>query len=436
MKPMQELIDGIIARHQRALADRTNLDSQLEEIRQYIDPHLPPFTSTPIVGDDFPPRVDDTAVDAAGKYAQAIQRAMTPAGIQWIQFEPTEPRWGEDWGVRERISEAERAVINGIDQSNFHAEIEPFWRTYATAGTALIDVYDYKNRGQFQFSSYSTVGVSLFDDAEGRVDARGREVEMTARQIQQRGWKITGTKAERAIQEKRIDEKFKILHWVGPDEDMQTLRHRGMDYVSLYILLDDKHLLNPGEGGRLEGFEEFPTFVGRHTRVAMDNLGRSRAFTILARVKELNWLCSLWRRGIELAIMGFYKNAEGNEWTSKTGSEQNTIRGGDILYFEQPDRLEPMNAPGNFGLAFEEINTRQEQIKEHFFYTILTQRMQKYNMTQLEVLQAQRQEADTLAQQLSNGYNDVLVPMAERLLSIKMRAGEVDWPRVAAIPAA
>ncbi len=436
MKEFSQIIDGILARHRRNLADRANLDQRLEEIRQYIDPHLPPFTTIPIFGDDYPPRLDDTAVDAAGKYAQAIHRAMTPAGIGWIQFEPIDPQWGDDWGMRKRASDAERAVANGLDQSNFQAEIEPFWRMYATAGTAFVDLYDRENRGGYHFRAYSSVGVSLFDDAEGRVDARGREVEMTARQIAAKGWQIAGTKVQQSIDSNRPDDKYKVLHWVGPDDDIQTLRHKGMKYVSLYILMDDKHLLNPGEGGRLEGFEEFPTFVGRHTRVAMDNLGRSRSFDILARVKELNWICNLWRQGIELSVLGFFKNKEGNQWTSKTGADQQRIRGGDIVYFPRPDDLQPMNAPGNYGLAYQEIQTRQEQIKEHFFYTILTQRMQKYNMTQLEVLQAQRQEADTLAQQLSNGYNDVLVPMAERLLEIKMRAGEVEWPKTAMVQAA
>lgn len=433
---MDEILNEILQRHESNLAERSMLNSQLEEIRQYVDPTLPTFTSLPVAGEDLPPRLDDTAVDAAENYCRAIHRAMTPAGLAWVQFEHEDPQWDWDWSQRQRLSRAEQVIQNSLDQSNFQAAMQPFWKMFGVTGTAFLHIDDRGNQGRFWFDAYSTAGVSFWDNADGLVDTIGREIVMTARQISQKDWNWQGVpEIAEAMNSGKKDHKFTVLHWIAPNENGWRMRNSSQKFVSLYILkgANQSTVLNERDG-RFEGYEEFPVMVGRQIRVACDNVGRSRAFSIMGRIKELNYICALWRKGIELSILGFFKNRDGNEW-NKTG-DPTKINGGDILNFEQPDMFEPAFAPVNYGLAYQEIQTRQEQIREHFFWQELNLRREKYNMTTMELMQAQTQQSDLLAQQLSGAYDEVIRPMMERLLAIKMRSGEIEWPRAAAIEAA
>jgi hypothetical protein len=429
---MKELIEIILARHERQLTGRAALDAQLEQIRRYIDPFLPPFTSAPMAGEDLPKCCDDTAISAADNYVQAIHRAITPSGLDWVQFEPEDPTLKEDWEERQRQTTAERIIQHGLDNSNFQAQMNIFWRQYGNAGTAFIHVDDFNNTGNFLFSAFSSVGVSFWENADGIIDSICREVRMTARQVgqnaQSKGWKIEGTKAAASLANNKPDEEHVVLHYIGANDDIVPMRSQSAKYVSLFIDKDSKTAMNAdGTGKRWEGYEEFPVLAGRQIRVMGDPLGRSRAFSILERVKELNRICWYWDKGILTSILGFYKDREDN-YKRKTGDPKK-INAGDTLYFDDPSIHEEAHTPANYGLAWQEILNRKEEIKEHFFWSDINMRKEKYNMTTLELMQAQTQLAGLLSQQVLSGNNEVIVPMMERCLAIKMRSGEIEWPR-------
>lgn len=424
------LVKTVVEQHRRFLSARSEWDAQLQDIKRYIAPGLPNFTHESRDGERPTPRLDDTGVRAARRLIDAIHMAVTPPTLPWAQLAWMDPQMDGVWEYRVSRQESEAATQEAFNQSNFQREIGRFWYGYPTAGTSCLYLEDLQNSGRLRFEAYSVNAVSLAEGAEGRIDTVGREYLMTARAIAER-WPAAAENpaVKQEIDAKRSDTKFRILHWVGPNDDLAPLRYKSLKYLSLVVLLErgGDALLNAPEG-QYQGYEEFPIFVGRYYTMPGETLGRSPAFDCLDDVKVLQRIQYYIDLAIPAAINPPLKDREGNLQRKSGGVDNPTIKPGDYVTFEQPELCTPLIVPANFNAADMALEEKRQAVLDQFFWDELNLRPEKKYMTAFEVQQVRGIANELLAKQISSIKEDVLDPMMERVVNILLRAGKIQLP--------
>jgi len=424
------LVKTVVEQHRRFLATRSEWDSQLQDIKRYIAPGLPNFTHESRDGEKPLPRLDDTGVRAARRLVDAIHMAVTPPTLPWAQLAWADPALDQVWEYRESRQQSEGTVQEAFNQSNFQREIGRFWYGYPTAGTSCLYLEDLNNAGRLRFEAFSVNAVSLAEGAEGRIDTVGREYTMAARAIAERWPAAREVPAIRQeIDAKRGDTRFRILHWIGPNDDLTPMRHKGLKYLSLVVLLErgGDQVLNLEEG-KYQGYEEFPVFVGRYYTMPGEVLGRSPAFDCIDDVKVLQRLQYYYDLAIPTAINPPLKDREGNLQRKSGGVDNPTIKPGDYLTFEQPELCTPLIQPANFSAAEVGLEEKRQAVLDQFFWDELNLRPEKKYMTAFEVQQVRGIANELLAKQISSIKEDVLDPMMERVVNILLRAGRIRLP--------
>lgn len=420
---MQDAIERIIQQHGKFQADASNTYTQLDDIRKYVAPGLPLFLGERTPGDKDYPREDDTAVHASRTLGNSLHMAVTNPSLDWFSLGYVQDENESDAAKQRFRQDTEFKIRNALVHSNFQREVQKWWYIYPSAGTAILYLEEFEDR--LRFEAFSPNKVSFWESRDGRVDALAREYKMTARSLVQRWPQAANVdKVRSALDGNRWTDEFTVLHFVGKDDDVQV-RHAGLTYASLVILLDDKIALN-AEGGAFPGYEEFPYYVGRFYQVDGEVFGRSPAWDSLEDVKVLSRVQHLYDKAIPFAINPVLKSKTGNiQGKSQKGNE---LVPGEIVNCKDPDQLQPLVIPTNFGMAELDVEKRRQAIRNQFWTDQLEIYPEKKYMTASEVERRASQVNQILAPQVAGVIEDVLDPMFERIYGILKRRGEIETP--------
>lgn len=261
----QEIAERLISGHKDLFQSRGLNTTKGDKRTQFI------FDSTPSI--------------ALGRFASILDSLLTPRNQIYDRIQTSNFDLNKDRQVREYFEEVTRLLFKYryASFSNFQAQNFKNYRSIGGYGTGVV----FTDRGIREPGlRYRNIHLSesyLAENHQGIVDRVVRYFPLTALQAYQ----FWGEKLSDKIKEqmkRNPHSEFYFIHCVKErkDQDPERRDFRGMPFVSYYVSVDDKMLLEES------GYTSFPYSVFRYDQVEGEVYGRSPAMEVLPAVKTLN----------------------------------------------------------------------------------------------------------------------------------------------------
>jgi hypothetical protein len=259
-------LDKILQRFDAVKGQRSSWEASREDIKKFVCPESDRNTD---VYASIPSH-------AASVLASNLQSLLVNPATKWFSVDLTNIEKNEDilaWcqSVEKQLNE----VLN-FRATNFFSQIHEFFLTLVTYGTGVFYIEEDPTLPFCTFFRNIPLEECYFEDNRfGFVDSIYREFTLTNK-VAASIWG-DNTKLQK-IAEKDPDEKINILHVVHPNED----KKQNKDYVSLYIMIDDKEILNESS------YSYFPFLVTRWVKHADSSYGYAPAHHVMPDIRLLN----------------------------------------------------------------------------------------------------------------------------------------------------
>lgn len=413
--------DTCLQHHEYLIQERQTFERVWQEIEDRIAPTDVQFSNrTPgqPKGQQRTEKVfDATPGLALDRFKAAIHSLVTPRNQQWHRLKPVDEDLAEDMEVVRYLEEVTRRLFSARYSANFDTESQGCYYNSGKFGSMGLFVGEIPGRSLF----YRNVPMKQLFFAEneyGVVDLVHRDWFWTARQAYQK-W---GDKLPRVIREaaeKRPNQEFRFLHVVKPREDADVSRfdHRGMPYVSYYVSLDTREVIEEG------GFRTFPYAVGRYDLVSGEVYGRSPCMTILPDVKMLNEMNKTVIQGAQLAVLPpLLAHRDGILDAIRVTPAAINYGGVDS---NGKQLIQPMQVGGDVGLGLEMMDQKRMIINDALLQTLFQILVDKPNITATEAMLRAQEKGQLIGPTGSRIESEFLSNMLYRELDILAAAGQL-----------
>lgn len=406
-------------------SERLPMDSWWQSIKEVTTPRDAYITrsDTPVPSHSYANIHDTTVIEASEGLSNMMTAQLTPAGEDWVSFEPPFEFNGDD-EVREWYMICSRITMQLVNQSNFQMANQPVNLERATVGTGMMMCYETGNKYAPFYFKHSPVGTYTFqEDLQGRADTLRRHFMATAHQLYKEFPDGNfGVKVQNAYNDhkKKHTEKFKIWHVVKPrdDRDPSKLDNVNMAYAEFYMCETDQVLIME------TGMNEFNTMVSRFQQGADGIIwGVSPARKAMPAVAQVNYLQESLdllldikinpRILAEAGMVGEIDMRPGQKTLTRAGA-LSTSGGG----------VREWATGGDYPLGKDRIKDKQDQIRKLFFNAI----WQPYSDVQKEMTAEEfrgiRDQSEMLFVGVNARYEADMNPMlSRRLFGICLRQG-------------
>lgn len=365
---------------------------------------------------------DVTAVQSLGRFAAAGKAITVPRKEQYIKVRfgnpeldklPEVKRWCEYAGDR-------LYAIRYAPHTAFGTSATEDWLQLGTYGTAPVWCAEQRGVGMF-YRALPLHECYIDVDYKGAVDTVRREFERTARQLQQLfGNDGLTPKMREAIAKDKGHEKFRILHAVRPNADIEPdrLDFRAKPVASDYIAIDEKMILQRA------GFHSMPISVSRHQTSPGEKYGRSPAMNVLPTIMGANVMAQTILRAGHKAVdpaLAFYDDGEISRISTKPGGlNPGMVDSAGRL------RVQPIPSGGNLQIGVELLQEERAIIKSEFledFFKVLLEAPDRATATQiLEMVAKQGVLVEPYAERYETEKQN---PITQRELELGLRAGQI-----------
>lgn len=424
----QALAKELIQRQESMAAERSQHESQWQEIAELMNPMRAEFTSTRTPGSKRTERIfDGTAGMAAENLGAGLYGLMTSPANVWFAIVP------EDEGLRES-REAKLwcdAVSNRMrnafaaNGNRFYTRVIDLFADTVGFGTGVFYVEELPERGRLFFSCRHLAECCIAESAEEQVDTMFRRFQLAARQARQQwGDRLSPTVARAA--EKEPERKFSFLHAVLPADELPEAKSN-RPFASVYVDVEGKHVLDRGRG-----YFEFPYQVPRWATRSRSVYGDGPGMLALPDAKMVNAMS-------KTTLVGAQKVVD----PPILAPDEGTVRGvrtapGQVIYGAIDARsgralYQPLVTNARIELGLEMENQRRQAIREAFYWSLLLM-IQQPNMTATEYLGRQEEKLRLMGPHLGRVQSEFLDPLIDRVFGIMLRGGAFQ-PRAGAFPA-
>lgn len=366
---------------------------------------------------------DVTAVQSLGRFAAAMAAITVPRNTQYIRLR------FRDRDL-DKLSEVRRWCEQAGDR--LHA-----MRYAPHAAFAVQATKDFRQLGRYGVGPLWTgerKGVGLFyralhmsecyidEDYSGQVDTVHRRYTLSARQCRQEfGEDALTAKMRDAIEKKKLDAEFEILHVVCPNADLQPDRFdwRGKRVASTHIAIDEKVFL------RRAGFQSMPISVSRHMSEAGELYGYSPAMEVLPAIRSANVMKQTIMRSahkmVDPALAFFDDDGITSLVTRPGGLNPGLVdERGTLL-------VAPLPTGSNLPIGLEMVEGERNDIRTAFmedFFRILTNPSDR--MTATQVLEMVGKQGVLVAPYAGQYETEKQNPVTQRDLDLAMAAGQIE----------
>ena len=256
-----------------------------------------------------------------------------------------------------------------------------------------------------------------------RVDTLFRFFTYTVRQAYMRWQGDAGEKVIEAYKKGKLEDEMDFLHIILPraERDVGKRDNRNLPFASLYVEPKTKKILSEG------GYEEFPFFVPRLTKISGEVYGRSPAMTTLPDLKTLNAMSKTILKAAQKAVdPPLQLPHDGFILPIKTTPAALNFRLGNI-----EDEIKPLYPPNihNLPVGMEMENQKRTSIKRAFFVDLfLLLASLEGNMTATEVAERVNEKMLILGPMLGRLMSELLDPIVIRTFNILLRLGIIPPP--------
>jgi uncharacterized protein YktA (UPF0223 family) len=214
--------------------------------------------------------VDSTAIRARSMLSASLHGVLTSPVLDWFALGVKGLNLPEDYDLTEieRWSgKVEMIIRDEFAESNFYPQMREYYNelvTFGIAGLYVEDAWDMRNqRYVLNFDTLNCKELIIEEDNLDRVDVVIRPFKMTVRNILKRWPQASEIPAVRTLtQSNKEHEELEVLHCVYERMD-EAMVNPQQPWVSLYLLLNSKDILNTREDGHYYGYSYFPYLVTR-----------------------------------------------------------------------------------------------------------------------------------------------------------------------------
>lgn len=419
-------------------SDRMNSESVWQEIRDYMLPNRPGFTSNTTPGSKTMQKIyDGTAIDAINVCKAGVNGMLTNAALPWAGIALADETLNKDPDVQKALTEVNDTMHHEYHASNFYTNIDGVYEEVIGFGESGLFIGEGK-RTALNFRPIPLVQIFTDENSEGEVDTVFRCWKMTARQARQEWPDSPLTKQMRESLSKKGSDKekeFEIVHVVYPRSDREIdgkgnykQDKTNKPILSAYIAIDEKEVLDEG------GYDEMPYAIPRLFLMSGDGYGRGLGWNALPDVKMLNTMeytgLRAWQKATDPPLV---LPDEGYSLPVKTGP-------GGVTYNSNWDKPQsgpmPLYGSGQFQMLpnFEQkCEQKRAQIREFFFYKQFRTQQEGQPRTAQEIIQIASENLKILGPLLNRFMEELLKPIIIRSFWILFRLGK--FPKLEAFMA-
>lgn len=364
-----------------------------------------------------PDNFDATAIEGHGRWSAVIAALSIPKASRWhgIGFADVELM---KLPAVQKWCEVATDVLFGMryfPMTGFVTQSKADIMQLGSYGTAPLWIDEIPGQ-QIFYKSIHLSEVYIDENFAGRVDKAHRKFTLTARQAQQQ-FEEKGTlspKMQKAISDRKWDERFEILHVVRPNarRERDRLDFRRHPVESLYIALDEKWIL------RQAGFASMPICVSRNPGGLY---GRSPAMNVIGTIKGVNEMARTILRAGQKAVdpaLAFFDDGEISKLVTRPGGMNPGL-------VDDMGRLlvQPVPGGGNLPFGLELLERDRGVVQKAFLeelFNLLSNPADR--MTATQVLETLQKEGILVAPFAEQYEAEKLVPMIDREIDIGFRS--------------
>lgn len=414
-------IEALVARALERKEARSQTDVEWRKIAKLLRLLRDDFGRTPVPGEARGEQIyDSTQIYAAENLSAGIYGMMTNPATSWFSLVHADASIGKQPDVADWLSVVSSIVLKsfGASESSFYSSVPQLFGDFATFGMGVFYSDEIPAEGRFHDVTIPLAECYIAVNQFGEVDTLDRIYSMSLRAIaRQFGTDNLPDDIKRKLNEKP-DELLQILHCVYPNESLEAgkLGARGKAFLSKYILLDQKHLLEE------KGYWEFPYMVPRWSVASGEVYGRGPAMNAMPDIKMLQ---AMQRTLIQTAerqanppilapqegAINVMRTAPGRVTygaMSRTG--QQLVRG--------------LETGGNATIALEMIDRVREQIKDAFYFTVM-QLVGRTGMTATEVATRNEEKMRLMGPHTGRVETEFLTKIIARRFNMLYRGGRL-----------
>ena len=415
---MDELTpETIIKRFEQAKNRRSVWESHWQECYDYALPRRSGAISEIEPGEKKQQRLfDGTAGDAIEQLAASLMGELTPAWARWFDLVP-------GYGIGESQSMEYEDKLNGateilqyhFDRSNIIVELHQCFLDLATIGTAclLLEEAPLGHKSAFRFTAVPMVQAVFEEGINGRLDTTFRKSELTESQLLIRFPNAKLPDHLRHQETAEVEGRYTVIEAVIPDD-------KGM-YQYQAVLYDG--LVGGGAPVKLaEGrYNQSPFINFRWLKTPGEEYGRSPMMKVLPDVKTANKVVELILKNATISVTGIWQADDDGVLNPATIK---LVPGSIIPKAVGSGGLQPLKSPAEFNTSQLVLEDLRNRIRHGLLADQFTS-LDSPRMTATEVLQRSAVMSQLLGATYGRLHAELLLPLAERAISILRRRGEI-----------
>ena len=404
-------------------SDRSNFPNLWQECADYGMPGNRQYTTKHAPGSSPEDTFQTVAESCIIELAAGLYSYMFPTDSKAFILSVDNEELTENDDVKQYLSKVTDIIHTYLTQSNFRHTFFEFLKSLSGIGTACFYSGPGKKRA-INFHSFHMSTVFIDIDDEEDVDTFFREFEYTAKQaVQKFGEDNLGELVLTAYKDPKqmSSKKFKFLHafYPNPDADGNNADALTMDYISYYVSVEDKMIIQQGDFDH-SGEPEAAYQVVRFDKDALEMYGRSPMMKMLADVKMLGQLrfirVKAWDKMCDPPLV---LPDDGSIWPLSTapGSVLHILPSGEKpFWFEFKGNLQGIN---------DAVNQTTNDIKEGFFLDLFDLPQDDKQRTATEILARMEQKLRKLTPIIGRLQSELFNPLVHRIIGVLGRAGKL-----------
>jgi hypothetical protein len=417
------LADQLIKRREDLKTARSILEADWQVVADLVRDHTADFYGSKLQPTDHrrEGQYDSTPVDALEEFAGGLMGFLTNPTDRWFSLTVEEPQdLGYDHEALEWLELVADIIYKEYNKpaALFNSCIHETYLDIGAFGTAILyQDWNFKKQS-LRFKAYPLADCILMENADGDVDTLYRSCKLSIRQmIQQFGFDALPDKLKDKA-DTHPDEMFELLHAVFPREDRDTNKftRNNKKFASIYIQLDEKHILEEG------GFDSFPFHCPRWLKLAGQIYGKGPGVKCLPDIKMLNRMeITLIKAAQKLADPPIQAESEGFMLPIRTSP-------GSIIFREpgmEPAELLTPKGSVTYPIGEEKAEQKREHIRKCFFNDVIKMEKEKVEMTAFEVADRRDEKLRKMSPMLGRLQSELLDHMIMRSYSLLDLVGRI-----------
>lgn len=357
--------------------------------------------------------MDGVTGDSARMLSSQIVSGLHPSNAQWAELDVHNATADEKFW----LSQASELLYKNIHASNFDSEAHEAMTDAVIAGWFVLFIDEDRDRGGLVFQQWPLAQCYVTSTrSDGQIDTIIREYCLTAYQCASEfGIDNVSDKVRKLIEDQKGDEKIKLAIEIKPrkmDGSRIPRSAREFPFSSRTVEIENKHLC------RESGFHEFPCAIPRWVKIPESMYGVGVVLDALPDAMMLNTMKRFHLANAELNVAGMWIAEDDgvlNARSIKVGPRK-------IIVANSVDSMKPLNPPGNWQLAQEEIKLAQSAIRK----IMMADQLQPQDgpaMTATEVHVRQQLIRQLLGPVFGRFQTEYLKQVIDRVFGLLFRAG-------------